>query len=316
MELLSDIGHLFLQIGRITFFIILGLFIANIIESLNWGEKLALLARPLVRLGRLSSVTGASFSIAFFSGVSANAMLSEAYEKKQIKKKELILANLFNSLPRFFLHLPTVFFLTAPFLHSGAFLYVGLTFSAALLQSFAVICAGRIVLDKQPPSPSAPEKKRKRTTLRQAIEKSIRRVKKKVVRVLTFMVPIYLIFFIAGKLGFFAGLNEFLANHTGFLHWFKPQALGIIVLHITTEFSAGLAAASALLVDNSLNIKEVVLALLVGNVLSAPIRAIRHQFPYYSGIYSPKLALEMVAVSQGTRVLSIMLVTVFYYIFG
>ncbi len=315
MELITELGHLFLQIARITLFIILGLFLANIIESLNWDEKLSRLAHPLIRLGRFSSFTGASFSIAFFSGVSANTMLSEAYEKKQIEKKELVLANLFNSLPRFFLHLPTVFFLTAPFLHSGAIVYVGLTFSAALLQSLAVICLGRILLEKQPPSPLSPNT-RPRVTLRQAVQKSITRSKKKVLRVLKYMVPIYLLFFIALKYGLFTGLNDLLVNHTPFLHWLKPQSLSIIMLHLTTEFSAGLAAASALLTDNSLTIKEVVLALMVGNVLAAPIRAIRHQFSYYSGIYSPKLAVEMIVVSQGTRILSIVFITVLYYIIG
>ncbi len=315
MELFAELSHLLLQIGRITLFIILGLFLANIIESLHWGEKLSVIARPLIRLGRLSSFTGASFSMAFFSGVSANAMLADAYEKKQIEKKELILANLLNSLPRFFLHLPTVFFLTAPFLHAGAIIYVSLTFSAALLQSFAVICAGRILLTKQPPS-SFSDNNRPQVTLRQAIQKSIACSRKKILQVLKYMVPIYLLFSTAGKFGFFTGLNDFLVHHTPFLQWLKPQVVGIIVLHITAEFSAGLAAASALLADNSLTIKEVVLALMVGNILAAPIRAIRHQFPYYSGIYSPKLAVEMMIVSQGMRVLSIVLITVLYYFIG
>ncbi len=315
MELLAELAHLFLQIGRITLFIIAGLFLANIIESLHWGERLAVIARPIIRLGRLSSFTGASFSIAFFSGVSANTMLADAYEKKQIEKKELVLANLFNSLPRFFLHLPTVMFLTAPFLHGGAIIYVSLTFSAALLQSLAVICAGRMLLTPQPFTPLA-ESKRKKTTLRQAIEISIARSKKKILRVLKYMVPIYLLFFIAGKFGFFTGLNDFLAHHTPFLQWLRPEALGIVVLHITAEFSAGLAAASVLLMSNSLTIKEVVLALMVGNILAAPIRAIRHQLPYYSGIYSPKLAVEMIVVSQGARVFSIMVIATLYYFCG
>jgi hypothetical protein len=77
---------------------------------------------------------------------------------------------------------------------------------------------------------------------------------------------------------------------------------------VTAEFSAGLAAASVLLADNSLGYREVVLALLVGNILSAPIRAIRHQFPYYVGIFNPKLAAELVGVSQVTRAASIIII--------
>jgi hypothetical protein len=95
---------------RIVFFVALGLIVANLIESLKWTNHLAALARPLIRFGNLSAITGASFTMAFVSGVSANTMLSEALEKGQLEKKEMFLANLFNSLPRYFLHLPTVFF--------------------------------------------------------------------------------------------------------------------------------------------------------------------------------------------------------------
>ena len=101
-------GQVILPLVRILLFISVGLLVANLIESLNWTNRMAILARPLIRLGKLSSTTGASFSMAFFSGVSANTMLAEAFDKGRIDKKELILANLFNSLPRFFLHLPTV----------------------------------------------------------------------------------------------------------------------------------------------------------------------------------------------------------------
>lgn len=99
---------------RLLFLVSLGLVVANFIESLNWTHRLSSLARPLIRAGRLSSIAGASFTMAFFSGVSANSMLAEAFDQGKLFKRELVLANLFNSLPRFFLHLPTVFFSDRP----------------------------------------------------------------------------------------------------------------------------------------------------------------------------------------------------------
>ena len=97
------------------------------------------------------------------------------------------------------------------------------------------------------------------------------------------------------------------------LSWLNPKAVGIVLLHVTTEFSAGLAAASALLADNSLTYNEVVIALLVGNILSTPIRALRHQLPYYTGIYSPGLAIQLVAISQFTRAFCLIFVSVMYF---
>jgi len=302
-----------LPIIRITFFITIGLFIANFIESLNWTHRLATLARPLIRIGRLSAITGASFSVAFFSGVSANTMLAEAYDKQQMSKKELILANLFNSLPRFFLHLPTIFFLTAPLIKMGALLYVGLTFSAAILQTILVVLGGRILLPVNDENFAIPPPQKAKTGWREAVTKSTKRLKKRIGKILKFMIPVYLLFFLFNRYGLFTQIEEFIANKAWFLSWLNPQSLGIVVLHVTAEFSAGLAAASVLLAENSLTYKEVILALLVGNILSTPIRAIRHQLPYYTGIYSPQLAVQLVGISQAARAFCVILVAVFYY---
>ncbi len=302
-----------LPIIRITFFIAVGLFIANFIESLNWTNRLAMFARPLIRLGRLSAVTGASFSMAFISGVSANTMLAEAFDKGQMSKKELVLANLFNSLPRFFLHLPTTFFLTVPLIKTAALLYVGLTFAAAILQTILVVVSGRMLLPEKDGSCQAPPPRNIQTSWQTALATSAKRLKKRIGKVMLFLVPVYLLFFLFSRYGLFTRIEEFIAAKAWFLSWLNPQSLSIVILHVTTEFSAGLSAASVLLAQNSLTVKEVVLALLVGNILSTPIRAIRHQMPYYSGIYSPQLALELVGISQITRALCVIVVAVIYY---
>ena len=128
-----------------------------------------------------------------------------------------------------------------------------------------------------------------------------------------FLIPVYILFFILDQYNVFQHLEEWMAG-IWLLKWLHPQSLSIIILHITAEFSAGLAAASVLLADNSLGYREVVLALLVGNILATPIRAIRHQFPYYVGIYNPKLAAELVGLSQIARAITIIGMGCIYYL--
>ncbi|MCF6290887.1 MAG: hypothetical protein L3J03_07830 [Desulfobacterales bacterium] len=301
---------------RLLLFVSLGMLAGNFIEALNWTHRVAMVVRPLTRLGRLSSTTGASFSMAFFSGVAANTMLSEAYDQRQLAKLELVLANLFNSLPRFFLHLPTVFFLTASLIKGAAFIYVGLTLTAAVVQTGLVVLAGRILLAPQPTGyePVKPAGN-KNITWRQALEKSRRRFQKRIWRIIRFTVPVYVLFFLLNRYGLFDQARNFLAGQVPFLSWLHPQSLGIVALHVTAEFAAGLAAAGALIDASSIGYRDAVLALLAGNVLASPIRAIRHQFPYYAGIFKPRLAVELIVVSQVFRVATIMLVTFIYYFF-
>jgi hypothetical protein len=299
---------------RLVFFISLGLMIGNLIESLNWTHGVARLASPLVRIAHLSDITGASFSMAFFSAVTANTMLSEAYEQQKITKQELIFSNLFNSLPTYFLHLPTLFFLAVPLIKGVAFVYVGLTLFAAFLRTVCILIVGRIVLPGNKEHCVTCRLEENRVgSLSQALQKAWLRFQKRIKRILLITVPIYIAVFVLNRLGMFNLLEEWLARHVKLLAWLHPESLGVIALQLTAEISAGLAAAGALLDNGSLEVRQVVLALLVGNVVSSPMRAVRHQFPFYAGVFQPKLAAELITYNQIFRTGSIILVGVFYY---
>lgn len=306
-------GDLGLPMLRLIGSICVGLFVGNLIESLNWTRAVARVAEPLVRRARLKDVAGASFSVAFFSGVAANTMLAEAYEQGKLDKREVVLANLFNSLPTYFLHLPTLFFIAAPFIGPAAGIYVGLTALAAVLRTAFIVLLGRLWLpplpegcvvcrlDEMPPQPMA-----------SAVSKTWERFKKRLPKILYFTVPIYTLFYFLKVWGLFGWLETQAEAHVRLLSWLPPEAMGIMVFHMAAEFTAGLAAAGALVQSGSLTTPELVLALMAGNVLSSPMRAVRHQFPYYAGIFRPVLATRLILYSQILRASSIALVAVGY----
>ncbi len=304
--------HLGWPLVRMLIYISIGLLFANFIEALNWTRKIAFIARPLTKFAHLSPLTGASFSMAFFSGIAANTMLSEGYSKKEIPKKELILANLFNSLPTYFLHLPTTFCIVAPLIKGAAFTYIGLTFAAAMVRTLGISLISHFLLPK--PSSEDPEQQQPQeaSDLPTAWQRTWKRFKRRIRKIIRFTVPIYILFYIFTRIGLFDHLEQFMANHLHFLSWLSPQAMSIVALHVAAEFTAGLAAAGALLADGTMNNREVILALLVGNILSSPVRAFRHQFPYYAGIFKPGLAMHLIAFSQTFRLISIITVTFFY----
>jgi hypothetical protein len=320
MELTPDLlmmlwERLFWPLIRLIFYISIGLLVANFIEALNWTRWIALLARPLVRLGNMSDTAGASFSMALFSGVSANTMLAEAYDKEQLGKKELILANLFNSLPTYFIHLPTIFFITVPLIHGAAFIYIGMTLAAAILRTLSIVIISRYVLPKPEETvlTTTPDNANNGIDWKGAAEKSWKRFKKRIKKIITFTVPIYIVIFIMHRVGYFRDLEEFAAGFLTFIPWLSPQSMGIITLHLAAELTAGLAAAGALLQEGSLTQREIILALLVGNILSSPLRAVRHQFPYYAGIFKPRIAAQLIFCSQTFRIVSLIIVGIFYY---
>lgn len=302
---------------RLVSLVSVGLLLANFIEALNWTHGMARVASPLIRLGNLSDIAGASFSLAFFSGVSGNTMLAEAFDQGKIAKKELILANLFNSVPTYFLHLPTLFFITAPLIKGAAVVYVGLTLLAAVLRTACVLVLGRVLLP--PPAkqcvPCQLAEERVQDW-REALGKAWGRFRQRIRRILLFTVPIYIGFFACGHLGVFRWVEGAMAGQVGVLAWLHPESLSIVAFQLAAEFTAGLAAAGALLETGALGQREVVLALLVGNILSSPVRGIRHQFPFYAGIFTPRLAMELILYSQAFRAMSLIMVAMGYYFYA
>jgi len=301
---------LFWPLIRLTFFISVGLLVGNLIESLHWTRYAAKLAAPLARRARLKDISAASFSMAFFSGVTANTMLSEAHERGDISDRELILSNLFNALPTYFLHLPTIFFIAAPFIGSAAAVYVGLTALAAVLRTTAIVLAGKFLLPPLPEGclPCRLEEMEKRRDTSSALKKTWQRFLKRLPKVLYLTCPIYTLFFLLKQGGLFAWLQGSLSGSVPLFTFLPPEALSIVAFHMAAEFQAGLAAASALMTDTALTQTQVVLALMLGNVLSSPMRAFRHQFPYYAGIFRPRMAFKLILCNQVSRGVSIALV--------
>ncbi len=298
---------------RILGFVSLGLFIAILIESLNWTHAMAKAAAPLVRIGRLQDISGAAFSMAFFSGVAANTMLAENYDQGKLTKRELIFSNLFNSLPTYFLHMPTLFFVTLPFLGGAAVVYVGLTFLSALLRTASIVIMGRLFL---PPLPEGCVvcrlDEQKSLTWAETLRKAWRQFTKRIKRIIIFTTPIYAGIFFLNREGFFTWLQESVFSQIE-LSFLPAKAMSIVVFYVAAEATAGLAAAGAMLDAGDLAAKDVIMALLVGNILSSPMRAFRHQFPYYAGIFSPRTAMNLIIYNQTLRAASVALVAAGFY---
>jgi hypothetical protein len=302
---------------RLCFFISIGLLIGEFIESLNWTRYAAKVASPLARKAHLKDVSAASFSVAFFSSITANTMLAEAYEKGKISERELIISNLFNSLPTYLLHMPSIFFIAAPFIGSAAALYVGLTAFAAILRTGAIVYSGKFLLLPQEEGclPCRLNELDEKREFKSVAHKTLNRFKKRLPKMLYLTCPIYTFFFALKQLGVFDWLESLMTNSVSFFSFLPPESITIVIFHMTAEFTAGLAAAGALMSDTGLSVSHTVGALMLGNLLSTPIKALRRQFPYYAGIYGPKLAARMVFYNQFSRGASIALVGGLYFAF-
>jgi hypothetical protein len=225
-------------------------------------------------------------------------------------------ANLFNSFPNFLVHLPTLFLLTWPVLGPPAAWYAALCLLAAAARTFLTMLAARALLP--PPAHAEPEPLREgpRASPREALQKAWARFRRRLPRLVYVTIPVYVLMYLLQKYGWFGVMQNWLAEHADWLSFLKPQALGIIVLHLAAEMGAALSAAGSVFNAGGLSASEVVLALLVGNIVSTPMRALRHQLPSYAGFFKPMLALELVLVNQALRAASMVCMAWLYYRLG
>lgn len=305
---------------RLMLLITLGLFVGQVIETTGWTRRMAILAAPLFRFGRLGNRCSATFTAAFISGAAANAMLLDFHKEGKIRRRQLFLTNLMNQFPAYFLHLPTTFFIVIPLTGWAGGLYFLLTFIAVVLRCILLLVYGHLRLPAPGEAihaggPAADQNRQTQpgvtlTKIRESIES---RLPKRIMGVAIYVIPIYTLVFVINAAGFFALARQWMAGFV--VTTIMPvESLSVVVFSFAAEFTSGFAAAGALLEAGVLTTKQTVLALLIGNIVAFPIRALRHQLPRYMGIFAPKMGLQLLLLGQGFRVTSLVFVGVFYYL--
>lgn len=318
---LASLWHSFLwPLLRLLIGLACGLLVANFVESMRWTARIGRLTAPLAACARLGGSARAAFALAFLSSQAANGLLSEAKENGDIGSRELLVANLFNGLPAFLTHAPAIFFLTWPAIGLAALVYMGLELAAAAGRTLFAILLGLLLLPKAEPEPQVSAHTEKplpfASRLAGACAQTWRRFLKRLPKLFFFTIPAYALVFICQKLGYFQLMQAWLGEHLAWLSFLRPESMGIIALQMAAELGATLGAASAALQDGALNGRDVVLAMLAGNILATPIRAIRHQFPAYCGFYRPALALRLIIANQSLRAASILAAMLAYAALG
>ena len=287
---------------KLTGFISIGLFIGLMVEGMGWTERLAFMARPFMRWGHLSHQMGAVFTTAFFSGTASLSMLMSFHQEGSINRKEITLSVLMNTFPSFFLHLPTTFFVILPLTGKAGAIYLLLTFGAAILRLAAILTCTHFILPESPGH--SHEKTSEVRDWKKLFRETAKKCMSRLANILMIVLPVYLIVALISDMGFFLWLRKSLA--LGISSAFIPvEAMSIVIFSLVAEFTSGYAAAGAMLDAGTLDTFQTVLALLLGNIIAAPVRALRHQLPYYMGIFSPGLGVYLMLASQGFRITSL-----------
>jgi hypothetical protein len=279
----------------------------------GWISILSVLAWPLIRLGRLPKAAAPAFIMAFQSGAVANCMLVSYRDEGTLNNRHLYTSVLVVSCISLFAHLPSFI---VPLGFAFGWMATGALFGVRLaaigLEVVLVLMIsswlsqrwnenrdsfnipGRMVVEGGRP-PARPA-----FASRDFWKRVWQRSRRTIRRLLLYVAPTFVAMALLEQFNVFEGLATWLPGvfKPAFL---PPQAVAIIPAQAVNMYNGAIAAAN--FVDaGSLTIKQAVTVILLGSVITAPIRTLRHALPTYLATLGARPGTVMAVSAQVLRV--------------
>ncbi|MFZ2411925.1 MAG: nucleoside recognition domain-containing protein [Candidatus Methanoperedens sp.] len=290
---------------------VIGIVLMEFLIELGWIERLGFVTAPFMRFAHLREEVGMSFLASFGSPTAGNSMVAELYKKGLINRKETIIASLVNSFPSTFIIVRDLLPVLIILLGTTGLVYLGIVVGVGLLRTAITLILGRFLLSPKKPAiiERHAEKKKFSAAFRNALSFSLPPLG----RIIPTMIIAAIIVFQLIDIGFFDMIAVYLKGFPA-LSYLPPQGLPVIAAWFASNIGA-YTIAGGLLADGIMSSKEIVITLLVGRVLSSIMR-LRLTIPYYTGIFSPKLGMQIMLLAllmqEGITVVVIVLLAVFW----
>jgi hypothetical protein len=288
-------------------YISLGVLVAQILEVSGLIKYFAILAWPVTKLGGLGQASGPAFIAAFQSGAVANSMLVASTDRGLLNKRQLYSSVFVVSCLSLFAHLPTyVIPIGSVFGMKATAMLFGVRFAAIFFEIIFILVASNFLIrpwaDKRFPAvaidtPSEVRSARKR---KKGFWGTVwARSKKTLRRLIIFLLPTFVIMVFAEYYGFFKWLSGVMPSL--FTLSFLPSEATVIIPAQAMSLYNGAIAAANFLDDGSITAKQAVLIILVGSLVTAPIRTMKHALPTYVAVLGPKAGPIMAISAQVLR---------------
>jgi hypothetical protein len=290
---------------------VIGIVLMELLIELGWIHKLEFVTTPFMRFAHLREEIGMSFLASFGSPTAGNSMVAGLNKKGLIDRRETIIASLINSFPSSIVMLRNILPVLVILLGTTGLIYMGIVVSVGLFRTGITLIIGHILLP--PKNGEVLKKEAQRKKLKTALHDALSTSWKPLRRIIPVMVITALLVFQLIDAGFFDTISIYMKD-ISLLRYLPGEGLPVIAAWFASNIAAYTIAGS-LLDEGILSQKEIVIILLVGRVLST-ITRIRFSIPYYTGIFSPKLGMQIMLLSalmqDGIMVIVIVLLAVLW----
>lgn len=308
---------------ELAIYITAGVLIAQMLEVGGIVRYLSVVAWPIIKLGGLRKETGPAFLMAFQSGAVANSMLVSSRDDGSIDNRELYTSVFVVSAISLFAHLPSFIVpVGAAFGWEATCVLFSVRFGAVFLQILTTLVVSKFIiapyLARRPqkaftPTVKTEHKNISRKCRRKDSEKLTywqnvwKRSKRTLKRLLVYLIPTYLILSGLEYGGFFKWLAETLPS---LFQWsFLPAESAAIIPAQAVNMYNGAIAAANFIDSGAITVRQAVLVILAGSIITAPLRTMKHALPSYIAILGPRSGSVMAISAQILRTIFLIFVT-------
>ena len=309
-------------IARTVPIIAIGVFATSFAVNIGLMRKFDRLTNPLSSKANISTLSALSVVTCAFSTTAGYSMLVDGLNEKIVSEREVIATTLISSFPSILSHLFTYFIpVVIPILGltTGAIYVCIVGFAAFLKTCFGIFLARLWLKDtknknyssKPMPLPyTNPDPARAHVgDKRSALAKSAKSTYKMLKRIVPTMFVTLILVSVAMELNLFNSFSAFLEPVTGILGLESGVAL-ISATEIVNTY-AGIILAGSLLTEGLIATKSVLIALLLGTVVSFSARFVKHSLPLHVSLFGPQLGGKTVVLNAGTTlVIHVLLIVV------
>ena len=297
--------------AKIVPIIAIGIFVTSFAVNTGLMKKFDWLTTPLASITKISKISALAVVTCTFSTVAGYSMLVDGLKEKMISDREVIATTMISSFPSILSHLFTFFIpVVIPLLgFTTGSIYVCIVGLVSFLKScIGVILARFWMKDDRfspdiqlsgfdPSSPTNPHNPHgaRAPDGRSASKKSADSTYKMLKRiVLTMFITLFLVS-VAFELNLFESFSAVIDPITRILGLEGEVAL--ITATAVVNSYAGIILAGSLLSEGAITTKGVLVALLLGNVVTLSARSAKHSVPLHVSLFGPSLGSKTVAIN-------------------
>ena len=309
-------------VAKIVPVIAIGILVTNYAVNIGLMRKFDRLVLPISKRANISGVSALSVVTSMFSATAAYSMLSEELTAKRVSEREVIATTLISSFPGILSHLFTYFLpVVIPILgFTTGIIYICLRGLVALVKTCLGFVLARIWLGGNaiallPDGSSAHHQAHKpgngsvdgnRSSAWNKSVKTTYRMLKRIVPVM--FVTLFLVALLMER-GVFQELSKIIDPVTAILGLETEVAL-VSATEILNTYS-GLVLAGSFFDTGVLSAKGVLIALMLGNVISFSTRFAKHSLPLHVSLFGPKLGGKIVLINgAATLIIDIVIIIV------